>query len=181
MRSLLCGEMRYPDRLVRVVPLSGLTGENIVARSESCALSAWYEGPTLVQAIDSFLVPARSAQKPLRAVVHEVVSTDVAHGRLDLVVSVLQGTLRCDRTLAFYSSASTAAPAAKDTADSAGAVGKIGVESATLCKPTVVTCTALSKDVASPAVATTGSGTGSGDSVAVLRAGERGRITICNK
>ncbi len=49
------------------VPCSGLTGENLVAGgSGPPALAAWYSGPTLVQAIDTFKIPERPVEKPFR-------------------------------------------------------------------------------------------------------------------
>ncbi len=49
------------------VPCSGLTGENLVAGgSGPPALAAWYSGPTLIQAIDTFKIPERPVEKPFR-------------------------------------------------------------------------------------------------------------------
>ncbi|CAI2184591.1 6663_t:CDS:10 [Funneliformis geosporum] len=46
------------------VPCSGLTGENLLKRSEN--VLEWYSGPTLVQQIDKFEPPIRLLEKPFR-------------------------------------------------------------------------------------------------------------------
>ncbi|KAI9488306.1 P-loop containing nucleoside triphosphate hydrolase protein [Zychaea mexicana] len=45
------------------VPVSGLTGENLIKKSE---LVPWYEGPCLIDLIDAFEPPVRQLDKPLR-------------------------------------------------------------------------------------------------------------------
>ena len=56
---------------MQAVPVSGLTGENLIARKES-PLSAWYTGPTLLELIDGLALPKRSVDKPFRCCVSEV-------------------------------------------------------------------------------------------------------------
>jgi len=68
---------------VQFVPISGLTGVNVKDRLVSntntidnhtdikhsaAALAKWYNGPTLLQAIDNFEVPKRNIEKPFRAI-----------------------------------------------------------------------------------------------------------------
>lgn len=49
------------------VPVSGLTGENLVKKSQSAELKSWYkDGPTLMEQIDRFEPPMRLLDKPLR-------------------------------------------------------------------------------------------------------------------
>lgn len=201
MRSLLCTEMGFNDRLVRVVPLSGLAGQNITTVEDTCALKSWYSGPTLLQMIDTFLLPMRGWQKPLRAVVHEVVSSDSARGRVELEVSVLQGRLRCDRTIGFYDTAIVKAPVKAIQTDSAAApsanakVGgndTAGDHSVTTATPTLPSTTAPLKYTVMTATAVASSSTetqaaeGKTDHTpttvaGVLSAGERGRIILQNK
>lgn len=177
MQALLCAEMGYPDRLVRFVPLSGLSGDNIVSVGDACPLKAWYSGPTLQQAIDSFLVPPRGGQKALRAVVREVASVDAAHGRIELEVSVLQGKLAQDRTVAFYSNTSGAAvgkeAGAKDGGeglDTSGALSSHVAAKYIAVKSTILSSSAEVSDRDRTSSAPT-----------VLHAGERGRIALVNK
>lgn len=175
MRALLCSEMGYPDRLVRFVPLSGLSGDNIVSVGDACPLKEWYKGPTLQQAIDSFLVPPRGGQKALRAVVREVVATDAAHGRIELEVSVLQGRLAQDRTVGFYSNTAGAA-----TGKEAGTKEGEGLDAVAAPSPHVVAKYVVMKcAILSSSAELSAAGTGAAPTV--LQAGERGRIVLSNK
>lgn len=105
----LLAELQFPPRSVRFVPLSGLTGENLVALSETCALRAWYTGKTLLHMMNSVQPPTRRTRAPLRAVITSVLS---AHGSVakgcDVAVSVLQGTLRVGRGVGLASAAGAA-------------------------------------------------------------------------
>lgn len=52
---------------VTFIPVSGLTGENLVKKSVVPELTSWYkDGPSLVEQIDKFDVPMRLLDKPLR-------------------------------------------------------------------------------------------------------------------
>jgi elongation factor 1-alpha len=48
---------------VTIVPVSGWEGDNITEKS---ANMGWYEGPTLLEALDSLSAPKRPTDKPLR-------------------------------------------------------------------------------------------------------------------
>lgn len=50
------------------IPISGLTGENLVNRSDKMP---WYEGPTLKEAIEKISLPEDLSDKPLRLVVYD--------------------------------------------------------------------------------------------------------------
>jgi hypothetical protein len=189
MRSLLCNEMHFNEKHIRVVPLSGLTGQNIVKLDGDCPLRRWYSGPTLLEAIDCFLVPTRSWQKPLRAVVQEVTSSDPNRARCELEVCVLQGKLRTDRTVAFYDTSKRLQTPAAAPVSAAGVAAKVGGHpegqfasgkegEAAHCKYTAATATVLAHNGAVPGE---GEHSGAGDNSAVLKAGERGRICLTNK
>jgi len=67
---------------------------------ETCALTQWYEGPILLEAIDGFLLPAsRSLPLSFRPIINDVLSTDKNRGRYD---TVLQGAVSTRRTTACY-------------------------------------------------------------------------------
>ncbi|MGQ9459617.1 MAG: translation elongation factor EF-1 subunit alpha [Candidatus Bathyarchaeaceae archaeon] len=51
------------------VPTSGWTGDNLTKRSEKMP---WYKGPTLFEALDTFEVPPKPVDKPLRIPVQDV-------------------------------------------------------------------------------------------------------------
>ena len=61
----------FKEKDVQCVPVSGLTGENLVARKEE-KLSSWYSGPTLLQLIDTLPLPRRSVDRPFRCCISEV-------------------------------------------------------------------------------------------------------------
>lgn len=65
----------FPWKQVRFVPASGLSGENVSKRDPSGPLSAWYDGPTLLEAIDAFSPAAKAVDKPFRMCVADVTSS----------------------------------------------------------------------------------------------------------
>jgi len=52
-----------------VVPVSGWLGDNLVTKSEHMP---WYDGPTLIGALDQFEPPAKPIDKPLRLPIQQV-------------------------------------------------------------------------------------------------------------
>ncbi|XP_006885072.1 PREDICTED: HBS1-like protein [Elephantulus edwardii] len=69
---------------VAFVPTSGLSGENLITRSQSGELMKWYKGLCLLEQIDSFKPPQRSIDKPFRLCV-----SDVFKGRILIIKSLL--------------------------------------------------------------------------------------------
>jgi len=65
----------FREKALRYVPVSGLSGENLLKRSEE-QLTAWYKGPTLFEAIDTFKEPSREMESPLRLCVTDVYKSD---------------------------------------------------------------------------------------------------------
>uniref|UniRef100_A0A3Q2GU50 HBS1-like protein n=1 Tax=Equus caballus TaxID=9796 RepID=A0A3Q2GU50_HORSE len=57
---------------VAFIPTSGLSGENLITRSQSSELTKWYKGLCLLEQIDSFKPPQRSVDKPFRLCVSDV-------------------------------------------------------------------------------------------------------------
>jgi elongation factor 1-alpha len=51
------------------VPVSGWTGDNIMEKSPNMP---WYNGPTLVEALDAVTPPPKPVDKPLRIPIQEV-------------------------------------------------------------------------------------------------------------
>ncbi|CAI4230195.1 unnamed protein product [Auanema sp. JU1783] len=61
---------------VKYIPLSGLSGENLVKRFEpSHPASTWYQGECLLELIDKLQPPKRSAEGSLRIVVNDVMKS----------------------------------------------------------------------------------------------------------
>ena len=66
----------FNPKRVRFLPVSGLAGVNVKdpPSDDSAALKEWYGGPTLLDAIDSFLPAQRKVDKPLRMIVSDLFS-----------------------------------------------------------------------------------------------------------
>lgn len=66
------------------VPISGWCGENLLERSNNMP---WYDGPTLVDALNTLSVPMREVDKPLRVLIQNVYNISgvgtVATGRVE--------------------------------------------------------------------------------------------------
>eukprot|EP00904_Undaria_pinnatifida_P000821 jgi/Undpi1/1073/HiC_scaffold_10.g04536.m1 len=65
----------FRPKKVRFLPASGLSAENVSKRSPGGLLSEWYDGPTLLEAIDSFTPAPKATDKPFRMCVADVTST----------------------------------------------------------------------------------------------------------
>jgi len=66
----------FQQKRIRFIPISGLTGVNVKEKPGKQAeeLAKWYNGPTLLKAIDDFLPAQRNVEKPLRMIVSDVYS-----------------------------------------------------------------------------------------------------------
>uniref|UniRef100_A0A3B3QP65 HBS1-like translational GTPase n=1 Tax=Paramormyrops kingsleyae TaxID=1676925 RepID=A0A3B3QP65_9TELE len=62
----------FKDSDVSYIPTSGLSGENMSVRSTLPQLTAWYQGPCLLEQIDAFRPPPRCVEKPFRLCVSDV-------------------------------------------------------------------------------------------------------------
>lgn len=61
----------YDVSKIPFIPVSAWTGENLIERSPNMP---WYNGPTLVEALDSLTVPPKPLDKPLRIPIQDVYS-----------------------------------------------------------------------------------------------------------
>ncbi len=59
----------YDLKKIRIIPVSGWTGENLIKPSTNMP---WYKGPTLIQALDEFTEPPKPVDKPLRVPIQDV-------------------------------------------------------------------------------------------------------------
>ena len=59
----------YKPSDIPFVPISGWVGENM---TEKCDKMSWYDGPTLIEALDNVTPPKRPTEKPLRIPVQDV-------------------------------------------------------------------------------------------------------------
>lgn len=78
--------LKFRDRDISFVPVSGLTGDNIVRRTTDPAAS-WYTGPTLIEELESSEPAARPLDKPLRMTIADLWDTRLSpitvSGRVD--------------------------------------------------------------------------------------------------
>ncbi len=79
----------YKPEDVKIIPISAYKGDNIVKKSENMD---WYTGPTLVEVLDSFKVPPKPVDKPLRIPIQDVFSI-TGHGTVP-VGRVEAGTVK---------------------------------------------------------------------------------------
>jgi len=70
VKKLLRG-IGYDADKILYIPISAYKGDNVVKRSDNMP---WYDGPTLLEALDTFSVPPRPVDKPLRIPVQDVYS-----------------------------------------------------------------------------------------------------------
>jgi elongation factor 1-alpha len=61
---------KNPDKFL-FIPTASFLGENVVKRSEQMK---WYNGPTFYESLDSFVIPSKPVDKPLRLPVQDVYS-----------------------------------------------------------------------------------------------------------
>ncbi|OAE30860.1 hypothetical protein AXG93_2615s1150 [Marchantia polymorpha subsp. ruderalis] len=59
----------YNPENIPFVPISGFQGDNMIEKSENLE---WYEGPTLLEALDNLREPERPTDKPLRLPLQDV-------------------------------------------------------------------------------------------------------------
>ncbi|VVC31843.1 Translation protein, beta-barrel domain,Translation elongation factor EFTu/EF1A, C- [Cinara cedri] len=70
--GLFLKQAGYKESDVTFIPCSGLNGENLAIKANESLLTHWYNGPCLMDVIDSFKPPERAISKPLRLCVSDV-------------------------------------------------------------------------------------------------------------
>jgi len=63
------GKVGYKPKKIQYVPISGWAGDNMIEKS---ANMPWYDGPTLLEALDMIVPPERPTSKPLRLPLQDV-------------------------------------------------------------------------------------------------------------
>jgi elongation factor 1-alpha len=61
----------YDTSKIMAIPYSALAGDNVKTKSDKMS---WYNGPTLLEALDTFQVPPKPVDKPLRLPIQDVYS-----------------------------------------------------------------------------------------------------------
>jgi len=72
LRLFLTKQAGFKEDDLTFVPCSGLTGENLTLPPRTDLLSSWYQGSTLMHAIDSMRTPTRAMDKPFRLSVSDI-------------------------------------------------------------------------------------------------------------
>lgn len=86
----------------RFIPVSGFHGDNIAARSTAMR---WYDGPTVLEALDQFVAEAPSADQPFRMPVQGVYKFTGQNDDRRIVSGTIEtGTVRPGDEVAFYPS-----------------------------------------------------------------------------
>ncbi|XP_065842838.1 HBS1-like protein [Oscarella lobularis] len=70
--TLFLKQAGFKETNITFVPCSGLGGENLTSQSKIAKLVEWYSGPCLLDVIDNFQSPERSAERPFRCSVSDV-------------------------------------------------------------------------------------------------------------
>ncbi len=69
--SDLLKSIGFPVKKIPFVPVSGIKAENLTEKTDKLS---WYDGPTLLDAIDNFEIPAKPTNKPLRIPIQDAYS-----------------------------------------------------------------------------------------------------------
>ncbi|XP_065211667.1 protein HBS1 [Planococcus citri] len=70
--STFLNQVGFKETDVTYVPCSGLSGENLVQKVNEPALKSWYNGPTLIDLIDSFQSPKRHYERAFRMGINDI-------------------------------------------------------------------------------------------------------------
>lgn len=77
------------------IPVSGLTGENLVKKSNAEHLTSWYKGASLLEQIDKFDPPTRLLDKPLRMRVIDFFKGGIGNtGGVSVAGNIESGTIQ---------------------------------------------------------------------------------------
>ena len=68
-----CG---FRESSVQWLPAVGIQNQNLVKAPDAPQLTAWWSGPTLVDAIDSFTAAKRQVESPLRLPINDIFKGD---------------------------------------------------------------------------------------------------------
>jgi elongation factor 1-alpha len=101
LEKLLKG-MGYDISKLVFIPTSGYKGDNISKNSEN---TPYYKGPTLLAVLDSFTVPAKLMDKPLRLPIQDVF-TITGHGTVP-VGRIETGSMKINEKVVFMPSGAT--------------------------------------------------------------------------
>ena len=82
----------FQPKNLSFVPCSGLTGDNILQKSENPA-ATWYDGPTLIATLEPPTIYSRALEKPLRMTIDDVFRGGV-QSPISIIGRIEQGTVQ---------------------------------------------------------------------------------------
>ncbi|BFZ59666.1 hypothetical protein YB2330_000680 [Saitoella coloradoensis] len=88
----------FDPQNVQYIPCSGLSGENLVKRSAEPALT-WFNGPTVLGALESIAPAARAIEKSLRVSVQDVYKAGVTGGSVTISGRIDAGNVQVGETV----------------------------------------------------------------------------------
>ncbi|XP_052209418.1 uncharacterized protein LOC127812900 isoform X2 [Diospyros lotus] len=86
-------QLGFKNSSVSWVPLSAIENQNLVVSASDGRLSSWYKGPSLLDAIDSLVPPARDYSKPLLMPICDVIKFQ-SQGQVSACGKLEAGALR---------------------------------------------------------------------------------------
>ncbi|CAN6805730.1 unnamed protein product [Brassica oleracea] len=84
---------RFKESSLTWVPLSAMENQNLVSAPSESRLSSWYQGPCLLDAVDSVNSPGRDVSKPLLMPICDVVRSN-SHGQVSACGKLEAGAVR---------------------------------------------------------------------------------------
>lgn len=106
MKAFLMNQCAFSEEAIRVIPVSGLSGENLLSLSEDCLGKQWYAGMTLQDGLEEFFQPPpRLIARPFRGIITSLKA--LHHAEYEVEVQILQGKLHTHRTIGLVSYSSS--------------------------------------------------------------------------
>lgn len=80
LRLFLTKQAGFKESDLSFVPCSGLTGENLTQSPSTEKLRSWYNGPSLVEVVDTMKTPLRAMEKPFRLAISDIFRAQTGSG-----------------------------------------------------------------------------------------------------
>ena len=80
LKVFLTKQAGFRESDLNFIPCSGLTGENLTKVISSQTLKSWYQGPTLVEVVDTMKTPVRDIDKPFRLAIADIFRAQTGSG-----------------------------------------------------------------------------------------------------
>ncbi|RZC47980.1 hypothetical protein C5167_040940 [Papaver somniferum] len=93
IRSFGVDQVIVADSFLSWIPLSAMENQNLVTAASDARLSSWYEGPYLLDAVDSLQPPVRDVSKPLRMPICDFIKSQ-SLGQLAVSGKLESGAIR---------------------------------------------------------------------------------------